>query len=111
MKVVNMVSMVSMVALTVYMTCPAAFAANTEYAKQIIDGTLRVVYLITNMLGIMFAMIGFVKLVIAHSETNGPDQKSALLWIAVGVALIMLRFVLTTINFSGWIYTNFAGGD
>lgn len=87
-----------------YMGTVNAFASST-HAADAIDGVLSIVYLITNILGILFVIVGFVKLVIAHSQEDAPGQQKAAMFIATGVALIAVKPVLGAIGFSSWIDT------
>ena len=84
------------------MTLPV-MAGEVESAKKAIEGVLSIVYLITNVMGIIFVIVGFVRLVIAHSQEDAPGQQKAAMFIATGIALIAVRVVLRGIGFSDWV--------
>lgn len=90
-----------MLAGAIAMAVPMVFASN--HGAEVINGILNVVYLITNVLGILFVIIGFVKLVISHAQEDAPGQQKAAMFIATGLVLILLRIVLALIPFSEWI--------
>ena len=75
-------------------------------ATEAINGIVNVLVLVTNILGIIFVVVGIVRLVISWSQDNGPEQQKAGMFIATGVALILLRIVLKTLNPAGWIDTS-----
>lgn len=93
-----------MLAGAIAMAAPMVFASN--HGAEVINGILTVVYLITNVLGILFVIIGFVKLVISHAQEDAPGQQKAAMFIATGLVLILLRIVLALIPFSEWIDTS-----
>lgn len=80
-------------------------------ATQAINGIVNVLALVTNVLGIIFVVVGIVRLVISMSQDNGPEQQKAGMFIATGVALILLRIVLKTLNPTGWIDTSSVSGS
>lgn len=93
-----------MLAGAIAMAAPMVFA--TDHSAEVIKGILGVVYLITNVLGILFVIIGFVKLVISHAQEDAPGQQKAAMFIATGLVLILLRLVLTNISFDKWVDTS-----
>lgn len=93
-----------MLAGAVAMTAPMVFASGPS--KEVIEGILAVVYLITNVLGILFVIVGFVKLVISHAQEDAPGQQKAAMFIATGLVLILLRIVLALIPFADWVDTS-----
>ena len=93
-----------MLAGAIAMTAPMVFAGGPS--EEVINGILSVVYLITNVLGILFVIVGFVKLVISHAQEDAPGQQKAAMFIATGLVLILLRIVLALIPFSEWIDTS-----
>ena len=90
-----------MLSSALMMTAPAVFAENE--GPEVIDAIIDIVALITNILGIIFIIIGFVKLVIAHAQEDAPGQQKAAMFIATGLILVLLRFVLDVIPFSNWL--------
>ena len=93
-----------MLAGAIAMAAPMVFA--TDHSTEVIKGILSVVYLITNVLGILFVIIGFVKLVISHAQEDAPGQQKAAMFIATGLVLILLRLVLSLISFDQWVDTS-----
>lgn len=83
---------------------PLVFAGGPT--EEVITGILSVVYLITNVLGILFVIVGFVKLVISHAQEDAPGQQKAAMFIATGLVLILLRIVLALIPFAEWVDTS-----
>lgn len=88
--------MAAMTAMTVSPVC-----ATTE-GQNAINGVLSIIYLITMALGILFVIVGFVRLVIAHSQEDAPGQQRASMFIAVGVALLAVKPVLQAIDPASW---------
>lgn len=78
---------------------------NGNAAGQAIDALLSVLYLITNVIGVIFVVVGFVRIVIAHAQEDGPGQQKAAMFIGTGVALILLRVVMSSMNPASWIST------
>ena len=73
-------------------------AAATAAAEAMIEGILKVVKLICNVVGILFAIVGIVKFVIAHANEQGPEQQKAAVMMATGLVLVLLGLlVLDTI--------------
>ena len=98
-----------MIMTTLMMAYPMVFAsAGTagDKGEEVISGILAIVYLIMNVLGIIFVIIGFVKLIIAHAQEDAPGQQKAAMFIATGLVLIIARFVMNQIDFSGWVDTS-----
>ena len=79
---------------------------NVSGATGAITGIVNVLALITNVIGIIFVVVGFVRIVIAHSQEDAPGQQKAAMFIGTGVALILFRTFLTTLNPQGWIDTS-----
>lgn len=71
--------------------------------EQVINGILEIVGLITNVLGIIFVIVGFVKLVISNAQEDAPGQQKAAMFIATGLALILLKPVMSLIPFGDWL--------
>lgn len=91
------------------MMCSRAYAltgtggGGDNAATEAINGVLNVLFLITNVIGIMFVLIGFVRLVIAHSQEDAPGQQKAAMFIGTGIALILLRLVMGSMNPTSWV--------
>ena len=90
-----------MLAGAIAIAAPMVFA--TDHSAEVIKGILSVVYLITNVLGILFVIIGFV---ISHAQEDAPGQQKAAMFIATGLVLILLRLVLSLISFDQWVDTS-----
>ena len=90
-----MVSIMAMRAMPV-------FASTAQHGQDAINGVLKIIYLITMALGILFVIVGFVRLIIAHSQEDAPGQQRSSMFIAVGVALLAVQPVLSAINPASW---------
>lgn len=75
--------------------------------KTIILAILQVLYLITNVVGVIIILIGLGKLIMSWINDDGPAQQKAAQFIAVGIALVLARFVLQTLKIEDWIQTSF----
>ena len=78
------------------------FASTAQHGQDAINGVLKIIYLITMALGILFVIVGFVRLIIAHSQEDAPGQQRSSMFIAVGVALLAVQPVLSAINPASW---------
>lgn len=105
-KVMKFSSLFTLAIMAIAIAFPQVFAEGAE-AKDVIEGLLKIVYLITNVVGVIFIIIGFVKLAIAYANEDGPSQQKAALFIATGLVLILIRLVLKEIGFAEWVATSF----
>ena len=104
-KALHFATCLALIAMVLFNAFPGVFAQAENSSKEVIDGILGIIYLITNVVGIIFVIVGFVKLAIAYAQEDGPSQQKAALFIATGLVLILIRLVLSQINFSSWIET------
>ena len=89
-----------------------AFAAgNTEMGQDMIRAIVTVVCDIVMILGIIFVIIGLVKLVTAHANEDGPAQQKAATLLATGVVLVILPMVLRGLDFPGKLGAAFKSYD
>ncbi len=72
-------------------------------AKSVINGALSVLFLIISVVGVLFVMYGLAKWVMAHSQGDGPAINSAMMFIASGLGLLLLKFILQSMGFADWI--------
>lgn len=95
-------------AVGVFLSCTTVVLAdgNTEAATEAIKSLLNVLYLITNVIGVIFVLVGFVRIVIAHAQEDGPGQQKAAMFIGTGIALILLRIFMTNMHPETWINTS-----
>jgi uncharacterized membrane protein len=85
-----------------YAAAPFAFAAGS--ASAVIEGVVKIISMICNVVGIIFVLIGVVKVAIAHANEDGPAQQKAALMIATGIILIVLGATkILGIDFAGWL--------
>ncbi len=85
---------------------PAALADGA--ADSVIDTVIMIMQIITNVVGILFAIIGIVKFAMAHANEDGPAQQKAVMMMATGIVLIILgTVVLNTLKptIKGWLTT------
>ena len=92
----------SMIMMTLMVACPAVFAGG-NHSADVIKGILGVVYMIMNCLGILFVIIGFVKLIISYAQEDAPSQQKSAMFIATGLVLIIARLIMNKINFTDWV--------
>lgn len=105
----KLVMAATLVAMAAMMLCGSVFAAGGGSAgEQAIEAVLKIVFIITNALGILFIIVGLVRLVISWSQEDSPGQQRAAMFIAVGLALLVLKPVLNGIGFKSWIDTSFS---
>ena len=86
---------------------PAAFAANE--AESVVRGVIRIMQIITSIVGALFAIIGIVKFAMAHANEDGPAQQKSVMMMATGVVLVLLgTVVLGSLEDTivGWIVTD-----
>lgn len=106
----KLVMAATLVAMAAMMLCGSVFATSGggSAGEQAIDAVLKIVFIITNALGILFIIVGLVRLVISWSQEDSPGQQRAAMFIAVGLALLVLKPVLNGIGFKSWIDTSFS---
>ena len=105
MRAVRAAACCVMTALMTTMAFSPVFADGDSQGKNAIKGVLRIIYLFTMALGILFVTVGFVRLVIAHSQEDSPGQQRASMFIATGIALLAIRPVLGAIHVEDWFVT------
>ena len=86
-------------------------AGNTEMGQDMIKAIVTVVCDIVMILGIIFVIIGLVKLVTAHANEDGPAQQKAATLLATGVVLVILPMVLRGLDFPGKLGAAFKSYD
>lgn len=86
-------------------------AGNTEMGQDMIRAIVTVVCDIVMILGIIFVIIGLVKLVTAHANEDGPAQQKAATLLATGVVLVILPMVLRGLDFPGKLGAAFKSYD
>ena len=95
-----------MIAITLMIVCPAAFANNTaDTQTKVIEGILSIIYLIISVVGALFVVLGIVKLIIAHAQEDSPAQEKAAMFIASGIVLLLAQVVIKGLNIEDWIYS------
>lgn len=83
-----------------YAAAPFAFAS----AGAVIEGVVKIVSMICNVVGVIFVLIGIVKIAISHANEDGPAQQKAALMIATGIILVVLGATkILGIDFAGWL--------
>ena len=70
--------------------------------SDIADLVKTVIKVICYVVGALFAVIGIVKLAIAHADDSGPEQKKAVMMIATGGALVALGGILVDKIKASW---------
>ena len=92
-------SLMLALAMTPGMPLMVFAAGNTEMGKDMIKAIIVVVCNIVMILGIIFVILGLVKLVTAHANEDGPAQQKAATLLATGVVLVVLPMILKGLNF------------
>ena len=75
---------------------------------SVIDTVIMIMQIITNVVGILFAIIGIVKFAMAHENEDGPAQQKAVMMMATGIVLIILGTVVLNAlkpTIKGWLTT------
>ena len=87
-----------------------AFAA---IEQDMFKAILSVVYTIVRIVGVIFVLLGIVKLVIAYANEQGPEQQNALMMSATGIVLVLLPSILAALHLEndiGKVNPNTVGG-
>ena len=87
------------------------FAENAESltqngAKEAIQTVVKIIMVLMSALGALFIVLGVIKFTIAHAQEDSPSQQKAAMLIASGIALFIVGFVISQINFANLIVTN-----
>ena len=85
---------------------PAALADGA--ADSVIDTVIMIMQIITNVVGILFAIIRIVKCAMSHANEDGPAQQKAVMMMATGIVLIILGTVVLNAlkpTIKGWLTT------
>lgn len=80
-------------------------------AKAVINGALSVLFLIISVVGVLFVMYGLAKWVMAHSQGDGPAINSAMMFIASGLGLLLLKYILKKMKLAQWIDAKLISGE
>lgn len=80
-------------------------------AKAVINGALSVLFLIISVVGVLFVMYGLAKWVMAHSQGDGPAINSAMMFIASGLGLLLLKYILNKMKLAQWIDAKLISGQ
>ena len=78
-------------------------AAN--HGQDAIKAVLSILYLVANIVGIIFIAVGIVRFAMSHAQEDGPGQQKAIMMMATGVVLLVVRFVLSSLHVETWIST------
>ena len=98
-----MVMMAAMLAFGVYQVAPFAFAESVA-ANEAIDAIVLVLKLITGVVGVIYVLLGLVRIAMAHANEDGPGQQKAAVFMATGIVLILFgTVVLDTIDPKSWL--------
>lgn len=89
-----------LICVITFMLCLSGVPVFAE-TKVDVSEILSFVSSLARLVGIIFSLVGLVKYIISHSESNGPDMKQAVLMMAVGIILIMTVTILQSIDWSG----------
>lgn len=89
-----------------------AFATgDAAMGQDMIKAIVTVVCNIVMILGIIFVILGLVKLVTAHANEDGPAQQKAATLLATGVVLVVLPVILKGLDFPGRLSQAFSNYD
>ena len=78
-------------------------------AKEAIQTVVKIIMVLMSALGALFIVLGVIKFTIAHAQEDSPSQQKAAMLIASGIALFIVGFVISQINFGNLIVTNPSG--
>ena len=74
-------------------------------AKEAIATVIKIIMVLMSALGALFIVLGVIKFTIAHAQEDSPSQQKAAMLIASGIALFIVGFVISQINFGNLIVT------
>ena len=88
---------------TMYFAVTGAFADNAALSGVL--NTLKLVLtIICSVVGVIFAIVGIVKIAIAHANEDGPAHSKAAMMIATGIVLVILGAgVINNLPIDTWI--------
>ena len=75
-------------------------------AKTVFNGVFTVVKIVCLAVGALFAVMGIVKYTIAHAQEDSPSQQKAAMQLAAGIALIVVGFLISTLNLQNVVLNN-----
>ena len=79
--------------------------AAPNHGADAINAVLSILYLVANIVGIIFIAVGIVRFAMSHAQEDGPGQQKAIMMMATGVVLLVVRFVLSSLHVETWIST------
>lgn len=91
--------------LSVFAACMyAAFPFVFADGAAVVNGVVQIVAKICAVVGVLFVLVGVVKLAISYANEDGPAQQKAAMMIATGVVLVILGATnILNIDFAGWL--------
>lgn len=93
-KMLYVIGILVIVGVVVYSTTFVHAVSGEDVATTFIQEIIGILGIICNILGVIFALFGFVKIVTAHVNDDGPSTQRAATMMAVGVVLIIVGLVV-----------------
>ena len=85
---------------------PVTVVGSEQAAKTVFSGVFTVVKIVCLAVGALFAIMGIVKYTIAHAQEDSPSQQKAAMQLAAGIALIVVGFLISTLNLQNVVLNN-----
>ena len=82
---------------------PATDSVNIDSGKKAIVAVLNILYLIALIVGTIFIAVGIIRFAMSHAQEDGPGQQKAIMMMATGAVLIIVRVILSALNLPGWL--------
>ena len=92
--------------MSVFVSAETASSLTQAGAKEAIQTVVKIIMVLMSALGALFIVLGVIKFTIAHAQEDSPSQQKAAMLIASGIALFIVGFVISQINFANLIVTN-----
>ena len=77
--------------------------SNITGGKKAIVAVLNILYLVALIVGIIFIAVGIIRFAMSHAQEDGPGQQKAIMMMATGAVLIIVRVILSALNLPGWL--------
>lgn len=99
--------------VTTYAANKTSNDAVTQEAIQIISDILEKIFnvigLISMGVGLLMCAYGFFQLILSFTDNGGESRKQAAIFLTVGIILVILKFLLASMDLTGLISRVYGG--